>query len=485
MRLRVVLYNLGKIDLVLAVSMILPIICSLIYKEGDFLPLLASMAIMAAAGGSLMFAFKDQKDVTSRYREGFALVSFAWISAGILGALPYFLSGVCPNFVDGFFESMAGFTTTGSSILTNVEVVPKGVMMWRALTHWLGGMGIVVLLLALAASKSGNKLYKAEAPGNSLSAKLTPKIGDSSKILWFTYLILSVVLFILLKLGGMTVFDAITHTFGTVSTGGFSSHNLSVGQYNDNAFIQWVITIFMLASGINFAYYYVSLTDRKLAFLRSEEFRVYGCIVLAAITLIMWNLLSVNFYDGESLEYILRQVAFQVATIITTTGFATTDFNLWPDFSKMVLFSMFFIGGCVGSTSGSIKVARIVIAVKACFASFSKALQPKLVHSIKLEKKSLPPDTTNTVMIFLVIYAFLMFLGSLVMAFQGLTMIEAISTTAACLCNVGPAFDTFGPTGNYSTISNFGKIFLSIYMMLGRLELFTVLVLFSKSMWRK
>ncbi len=484
MRFGVVLYNLGKISLVLAVSMLLPEIYSVIYGEGDLFALFTAQLIMLAVGGGLMFGCRKKRKLTLRYREGFAIATFGWLLAATLGAIPYVLGDCCPP-VDAWLESMSGFTTTGASILPDLEALPRGILIWRGLTHWLGGIGIVVLLLALVSGSSGSKMYKAEAPGNSLIDKLAPKTGDTAKILLLVYLTMSVLCLLLLMLAGMNFVDALCHTFGSVSTGGFSSHNASMSVYDDNPAAQWIVIFFMVAAGANFAYYYLSIVRRRNYFIRSEEFRVYILIIIGATVAMVASLIHNGIYPDKSLEYIIRQAMFQVVTIMTTTGFYSADYELWPPFCRVLLFCLFFIGGCAGSTAGSMKVSRIIIGVKTCAAACGKALQPKLVTAVKLDKKALSSGMISQVMVFIVLYLFLLLLGALVLGWQGLTPFESFSVTMASLGNVGPAFETYGPTYNYIGLTNFSKIFLAFYMMIGRLELMTVLVLFTRGFWRK
>lgn len=484
MRFGVILYNLGKIALVLAASMLLPEIYAVVYREGDFPALLTAQLIMLAVGGGLMLGCRKKRGLELRYREGFAIATLGWLLAALLGAVPYVLSQACMP-IDAFLESMSGFTTTGASILPDLEALPKGILIWRGLTHWLGGMGIVVLLLAVVSGNSGSKMFKAEAPGNALTEKLAPKTGDTAKILWGVYLAMSALVLVLLMLTGMNFVDALCHTFGTVSTGGFSSRNASMSAFDGNAAAQWVVIIFMILAGANFAFYYLSIIKRRNYFFRSEEFRVYLLIIFAASAAVTASLLHNHIYEGSSLEYVIRQAMFQVTSIMTTTGFYSADYELWPSFCRVLLFCLFFFGGCAGSTSGSIKVSRIIIGAKNCFASLAKALQPKLVTSVKLDKRVLAASTINAVMVFLVLYGFLLLLGSLVLAWQGLSPFEALSVTMASLGNIGPAFETYGPTCNYIGLTDFSKIFLAFYMMIGRLEIMTVLVMFTRHFWRK
>lgn len=484
MRFGVIVYNLGKICLVLGAAIQLPLTFSFVTREEEFVALLISAFIMLFIGVAFMTVCRSYSHTSLRYRESFAIATFAWLLAAGLGALPYILSNTC-SVPDAIFESMSGFTTTGASILPDLEAVPAGILIWRGLTHWLGGMGIVVLLVAMVSGNSAAKMYKAEAPGNALTEKLAPQSGDMAKILWITYVGMSVLLMGILMLCGMNFVDALCHTFGTVSTGGFSSRNASMSAFNDNPAAQWTVIIFMILAGANFAYFYLSVVRRRNFFLHSEEFRIYLLIITLATTAIVLNLLETDFYAGESLEYVIRQAAFQVVTIMTSTGFFSSDYELWPSFCRIVLFCLFFCGGCVGSTSGSIKVSRLIIVVKNCWVSLGKALQPKLISSIKLDKKIVPQQTINSVMVFVTIFFFLLGIGSLVLSALGLPPFEALSVSLASLSNVGPAFESFGPTCNYIGIPTLGKFFLAFLMMLGRLELMTVLVIFTKAFWRK
>lgn len=484
MRFGVILYNLGKIALVLVASMLLPEVYALYYKEGDLAALVASQAVMLAVGGGLMFGFRRQRGLSLRYREGYAIATFGWLLAALLGALPYIISGCCTP-VDAFWESMSGFTTTGATLLPDMEALPKGLLIWRGLTHWLGGMGIVVLLLAVVSGNSGAKMFKAEAPGNALTEKLAPKTGDTAKILWGVYVAMSAVLLAVLMLCGLNFIDAMCHTFGTVSTGGFSSRNASMSAFDDNPAAQWAVIVFMILAGANFAFYYLSIVKRRNYFFRSEEFRVYLTVILLGTVLMAITLFRGGTYAGASWEYIIRQAMFQVVSVVTTTGFYSADYALWPQFAHMLLFCLFFCGGCAGSTSGSVKVSRLIIGAKNTVSSLSKSLQPKLVTSIRLDKRVLPTHTVNVVMVFFTLYAFLLLLGALVLCWQGLLPFEALSVAAASLTNVGPAFGSFGPTCNYLGLTAFSKIFLACYMMIGRLELMTVLVLFTRHFWRK
>lgn len=484
MRFGVVFYNLGKICLVLAASMALPISFELAAREDVMGALVGAQLVMLAAGLLFMLIFRYARRTTLRYRESFGIATFAWILAAALGSLPYIFSHTCSVW-DALFESMSGFTTTGASILPDLEALPAGILIWRGLTHWLGGMGIVVLLAALASGNAANKMYKAEAPGNAFTEKLAPKSDDMAKILWLTYVGISVLLMLLLMLSGLNFVDAICHTFGTVSTGGFSSRNASMSAFDDNAMAQWLVIIFMALCGTNFAFIYMLLAKRRNFFWRSEEFRVYMQLILVAVSAVTFNLLHNDYFAGRPLEYTIRQASFQVVNIITTTGFYSDNYDLWPSFCRILLLCLMFSGACAGSTSGSIKISRWIIVFKSCWASLGKAMQPRLVSSVKLDKKIQSQTTINSAQVFVLIFLLLTGFGTIVMSAFGLTPFESISVTLASLSNAGPAFDSFGPTCNYIPLPGPAKMFLAFYMMLGRLELMSVLVLFTRGFWRK
>ncbi len=484
MHIKIVMWNIGKICMIIGFSFSLPIAWSIYYGSIDLWALVIPMLLSFLLGGLLLLSFKGGRKGIMRQREGYAFVTFGWLIVAAIGALPYLFSGVCVNFFDAFFESMSGFTTTGATIFADVEGMPRGVIMWRGLTNWLGGMGIVVLLLAIVAGNGGLHMYKAEAPGNSLSGRLTPKIADTSQILWLTYVALTIAEIILLMFGGMPLYDAICQTFGTMSAGGFANKNASIGFY-DSAYIQWVIIIFMFIAGSNFAFYYLLFVKRKPKLLYDEEFRVYFGIVIGAALVIAGYLMITDFYGDAGFGEVFRTSLFQVVSLMTTTGFATADFNLWPSFCKIILFSLFFIGGCTGSAAGSIKVARIIVSVKSAFIELSKSIHSKIVKPVKINGKTIPQSLTASILQFLVLYMLLMCIGGIVMSAFGFEAIEAFSSTAACLTNVGPGFGALGPASNFSIVPPLGKFFLSIYMLIGRLELFTVLVLLIPSVWKK
>ncbi|ATW28387.1 potassium transporter [Candidatus Formimonas warabiya] len=459
--------------------MIFPLGWSVYYREPDALAILYALAVTMVVGGLMTFFLKSRE--TIRQREGFAIVSLGWIFASLFGSLPYLFSGTFVSFTDAFFETMSGFTTTGASVLTNIEVLPHGILFWRSLTHWLGGMGIMVLFVALLSQLGGGglQMFKAESPGP-VAERIKPRIQETAKALWLTYVILSLLQVILLLFGGMNLFDALCHTFGTMATGGFSTKNLSIGYY-PSPYIQWVITIFMFAAGANFALYYQMVKKRTNSFWQNEEFRLYLWITLGSILFICADL-ALNQPSG--LEKTVRDAAFQVVSIITTTGYATVDFEKWPTFSKIILLITMFIGGCSGSTGGAVKVGRILILLKHTFIEILRLIHPRSVKCLKIGDKTVPDAVVINVLQFFFLYLLIFFLGTAVMAAFGLNMIEAFSSVATTLGNVGPGFGLVGPMGNFAAIPEAGKWFLSLFMLLGRLEIFTVLVLFVPEVWK-
>ena len=417
-------------------------------------------------------------------RDGFFFVTSSWILAAGFGALPVFFSGAIPSYTDAYFEIMSGFTTTGASILTDIEALPRSILFWRSLTHWLGGMGIVVLVVALIPllGAGGTKLVGAESPGPSVD-KFTPKIRNNALILWLIYLGLSVIEIVLLMLGGMDLFDAATHTFGTMATGGFSPKAASVGYYN-SAFIDAVITIFMVLAGCNFALYYKALSGKIKDVFKDGEFKAYiGIFFIVAI------LISVNLmFQGEGYETpggAFRFASFQTATIITTTGYATCDFELWPNFSKVLLFFLMFIGGCSGSTGGGIKVIRIVTVAKLALNNIKYMLHPRGVFRLKVGSSTIRKEVVYTIAGFFGLYIFTILVTTIIVSTSGTDIETSMSTALVTVGNIGPGFGKIGPTENYFFFPGYIKWVLSLAMMAGRLELFTVFALFTPQFWRK
>jgi len=480
MNYRSVIHLQGFLLCCLAVAMLLPLPFSLYYGDRDIVALLASAFVTAIVGAVAYKLTRLKHDL--RLREGFVVVTVGWLSVSFFGSLPYLFSGAIPSVTDAFFETISGFTTTGATILTDIETLPHGILLWRSLTHWLGGMGIIVLSLAILPilGVGGMQLFKAEVPGP-VADKLTPRVAETAKILWGVYVLLSAVETMLLMLGGMTLFDALCHTFGTMATGGYSTRNASVGAYN-SAYIDYVITFFMVLAGANFALHYRFLRGDWLVYLRDIEFRIYLAIIAGA-TLIIGADVWWNTYGNaaQALQYAL----FQTVSIQTTTGYGTADYEQWSFASQFILLVLMFVGGCAGSTGGGMKVMRLHLLVKFALSEFTRLLHPYAVVPVRMNMAAVPREVVTNVLGFFVLYIFLFGLGTFAMALCGLDMPTAFGATAATLGNIGPGLGDVGPTDNYAHLPKVAKWILSLLMLIGRLELFTVLVLLSPAYWRK
>ena len=417
-------------------------------------------------------------------KDGFLMVTVSWIIASVAGALPFFLSGTIPTYTDAFFETMSGFTTTGASILTEIQTLPKSILFWRSLTHWLGGMGFVVLTVAIMPllGIGGVKMISAESPGPTMD-KISPKITHMAKMLWVIYLGLTVLETILLLFGGMNLFDSLTHTFGTLATGGFSPKNASVGHYN-STYIDIVITIFMMLAGINFGLYFRALTGKLSGVKKNTELKVYLAIFVIATILTAIPLIGKVY--GNFTES-LRFSSFQVASILTTTGFATANFDSWPAFSKYILFALMFIGGCSGSTGGGIKVVRIITLFKQAITEMKLLTNPRGVFSTRMNGVTVKKDFIYTILGFVFLYIMFLLITTAVIstASGGYDLETSFSTALVTVGNIGPGFSLIGPTMNYAFYPEYIKWFLSFAMMVGRLEIYTVLILFTPYFWRQ
>ena len=415
-------------------------------------------------------------------KDGLAIVGLSWISVSLLGALPFYLSGVTPVFTDAFFETTSGFTTTGATILTWIEGQPRGILFWRSLTHWLGGMGIIVLSVALlpAIGRGAYALYRAEAPGPT-AERVKPRMKETAKTLWTVYFILSAVETGLLMTGGMPLYDALCHTFGTMATGGFSTQNASIGSYG--SYIQWIVIGFMFLAGCNFILHYQMLRGKVRSYWQSEEFRVY--LFIALILAPLFTVILALSGEGFS-ESTLRRSVFQVVSILTTTGYTTADFNLWPAFLKISLIFLMFMGGCAGSTGGGMKVIRVYIALKTAFKAILQVILPNAIMPLKIDSKPVSETYVVRCAAYFIIYMFLFLFGTVVMTItENTDLITAFSASVACLSNIGPGLGHVGAMENYSWISPVGKWFLSFLMLAGRLELYAILILFTPEAWRK
>jgi trk system potassium uptake protein TrkH len=466
--------------LAIAAFMIAPLVVALIYDElemlGSFLIPMGAVALVC--GAVLAVTSRDRGALSTR--SGFFLVTLSWVGAAAIGALPFVISGYVPSYTDAFFETMSGFTTTGATILADIEALPYSLLFWRSLTHWLGGMGIIVLTVAILPllGVGGYQLMKAEAPGPSVD-RLTPKITQTAKILWFIYVGLSALETILLLFGGMNLFDALTHTFGTMATGGFSPKAASVGYYS-SPFVQNVITIFMLSAGVNFILYFRLLTGQWRLIRQNTELKVYLAIFFISSLIIAVSLGGTYTSFGESFRF----AGFQAASILTTTGYATADFATWPALAQVMLFCLMFIGGSAGSTGGGIKVVRIVTVIKQGFNEMKYLLHPRGVFSLRLNGQRVRKNVVYSITGFAFLYIFLLLLTTLVVATGGHNIVTSVTTGLATLGNIGPGFGRIGPVENYAFFQDYIKWFLSFIMMIGRLEIYTVLVLVTPVFWK-
>ncbi len=480
MNFKAVLNIVGSLVVLLGLLTIIPLGLSIYYREGDAPAFLLSMAIAISCGLLARWVSRNEKEIGNR--ECFAVVTFGWIAAAIVGALPFFLNGTFSSFTDAFFEAMSGFTTTGATVLADIETQPHGILFWRSFLHWLGGMGIIVLFVAVLPSLGfgGTRLFKAEVPGP-LPERLEPRIRETARTLWGIYVGISAAEAILLCLGGMTPFDSVTHTFATMATGGFSTRTASVGAW-ESPFIQSTIMCFMLIAGGNFALYFRVLRGRPGALLRDAEMRFYLFVVAISIVIVTSSLCLDH---SLSLVASLRAAAFQVSSIITTTGFTTVDFDTWPSLAKGILLALMFIGGCTGSTGGAIKVARVLILLKHAYGEVRRFVHPKAIALTKLNGTAIRPEMLGNVLGFVFLYISIFVLSALAMMALGLDIVSACSSVAATLGNVGPGLGIIGPAYTYASIPALGKWVLSLCMLLGRLELYTVLVLLVPDFWRR
>lgn len=479
--LKVIIRVIGFLLVIEGAFMFTGLPFSLYYGEGEYLALLYSGLITMFTGGILWFSTRNHPKNIGR-KEGYVIVAITWIIISLFGTLPFILSGTIPNFTNAFFETMSGFTTTGATILTDIESVPKGILFWRSMTHWIGGMGIIVFTVALLPilGIGGMQLYAAEMPGVTKD-KLHPRITATAKRLWGIYVIFTLLETILLMLGGMSLFDALCHTFGTVATGGFSTHSLSIAAFSP--YIQYVIVVFMILAGTNFTLHYFALHGQLRKVWKSEEFRYFIYLILAG-TVIITLVLALS-KGGMAPEAALRTSLFQVVSIITTTGYITDNYLNWPGMMWFLIFLMMFIGGMAGSTGGGIKIVRQLLLLKNSLLELKRLIHPQAIIPVRMNGKVVSQDIIFKVMAFFLIYIIIFIIGSSVMALMGLDASTAIGATAASLGNIGPGIGMVGPEDNYAFIPYVGKWFLSFLMMLGRLELFTVLILFSPSFWKK
>jgi trk system potassium uptake protein TrkH len=482
MRWRYILNIVGILTFFFGLTMVIPLLVGLYYRDQSVIPLLKSMGITAIAGIGLYFIFKGEKAEVISQREGMAIVAVGWTAVGLFGALPFYFGNGFSGFADAVFESVSGFTTTGASILTNIEAVSKGLLFWRSFIQWLGGMGIIVLSVAILPfiGIGGMQLYKAEVP-SPVPDKLKPRIRDTAMVLWKVYALISLAQIVLLMVGGMDLYDAICHTFTTMPTGGFSTKNASIAHYN-SVYFDCVFIFFMLMAGINFSLHYQLLRGKPLVFWKDSECRFFLATVLLLILVV-----SLDVYGSvyESIGAALRYGAFQVVSIITTTGYATADYEKWPAMSQLILLMSMFFGASAGSTGGGMKCLRIMLCFKFCYRELFSLIHPHAVTQIKISNKAVPDDVLRSVLGFLALYMGVFALSSVALAGMGVDFKTSFAAVAASIGNIGPGFGMVGPVGNYAQIPLLGKWLLIWCMLLGRLEIFTLIILVVPEFWRK
>ena len=479
MNYKMVGFVLGRIFLIEAALMLFPMGCAAIYGEWSVaLSFLWPALIVLALG--LITSLRTPQNTKIYARDGLAIVALVWVLMSVFGALPFVISGEIPSFVDAFFETVSGFTTTGSTILTDVEALSHGTLFWRSFSHWIGGMGVLVFLLSLLPLTGGShvNLMKAESPGPQVD-KLVPKVQSTAKILYGIYFALTVVEFCFLLAGGMNVFNSLLTAFGTAGTGGFGFKNDSFASFSP--YIQWVVTVFMILFGVNFNVYFLLLLRRFRRAASSEEVRAYFAIILAAVAVITVNIRSLYGTFGEA----LRHAAFQVGSIITTTGFSSCDFDLWPTLAKEVLVLLMFVGACAGSTGGGIKVSRFLLMGKTLGKELKQALHPQVVAPVRMDGKLVNHETIRTTNVFLAAYIFIFAASFMLVSLDGFDMVTNFTSVAATLNNIGPGLNQVGPMMNFGAYSNFAKLVLIFDMLAGRLEIFPMLVLFLPDAWRR
>ena len=473
-------YLFGIVMTIEAALLLLPLITAAVFGE-SVLPFLYTMAILLGLAIPLIL-LRPRKDRRFFAREGFVCAAGTWILLSLFGALPFLFSGAIPHYVDAIFETVSGFTTTGASILREIEGLPHGILLWRSLTHWVGGMGVLVFMLAILPADNSRSMHllRAEVPGPT-KGKIVPRLRESAKILYTIYLALTVLELVALLIAGLPFYDALVNSLATAGTGGFSVLNASIAGYGSPA-VEWIIAVFMLLFGVNFNLYFFLLLGRVRDILRSEELRAYLIITVGATLVILFNTLSL--YEGGFGDA-LRTAFFQVTSVMSTTGFSTVDFNLWPTLSKTVLLALLIIGGSAGSTAGGLKVSRIIILVKNAFRELKHILRPRSVNITRLEGEALPEETVRATSNYLTIYFGVFLLSALLISVDGHTVEATLTASLTCLNNVGPGLGAVGPAGNFADFSVFSKLVLSLEMLIGRLEIIPMLIFFSPSTWRR
>ena len=478
MNKKIIFHTLGWVLLIEAICMIMPLICAMVYRETEALSFAYTILGTAIIGFTLTKLPIKTKSMYAK--EGLIIVALSWIVMSLAGSVPFVISGYIPSFTDALFETVSGFTTTGASILTNVEALPKSLLFWRSFTHWIGGMGVLVFLLAILPISGANNMHlmRAESPGPTVS-KLVPRIKSTAKILYAIYSVMTITEIIFLLLGGMSPFEAIIHALGTAGTGGFGIKNNSIEGYSP--YLQNVITVFMLLFGINFSLYYLMLTKHFKEAIKSSELRTYLGLFAVASIFICINILP----QANSISEALRLSCFQVASVMTTTGYSTCNFDLWPTFSKTILVILMFIGASAGSTGGGIKVSRIIVVVKSIGKELKTMIHPKSVRKLTVDGHAVEHETVRGINVFLAAYACIFVISLLIIALDNQSFTTSFTAVTSAINNIGPGLDAVGPAANFSILSPLSKLVMIFDMLAGRLEIFPILILFSSFTYKK
>jgi trk system potassium uptake protein len=482
MNYKVILNILGSLLILTGILMTTGIPFSIYYGNDDIGTILLSAGITIASGMILWFLTRDADKTQLGKREGYLIVTLSYLAITLFGTLPFVIYGAIPSYTDAFFETMSGLTTTGATILTDIEALPHGLLYWRSLTQWIGGMGIIVLSLAILPllGIGGMQLFAAEVPGVTKD-KLHPRVKETAKRLWAIYLLLTIAEVILLLFGGLNLFESITHAFTTLATGGFSPKNASTAHYT-SIYVQYVFIAFMFIAGINFALHYHLLHLRFQPLKKNSEFKFYASFIFIAAVVVM---ILHHPHQDFNLEESFRQSLFHVLSIVTTTGYVSSDYENWAMFSAKIFFILFFVGGCAGSTSGGIKVARHYLLIKNGMLELKRLIHPRAVIPVRFNDKAVSQDIISNVQAFFILYMMLIVIGSLALSLLGVDFLTSIGSVASCIGNVGPAINGTGPMSNYAFLPDAAKWILSFLMLVGRLEVFTVLVIISPSFWKK
>ena len=480
MNYRMIFKSLGTVLCIEAVCMVPSLLVSSIYGQGDTVAFLLSILILVSLGLGLRLIKTITNDIYTR--DGFAIVALGWLLVTIFGAMPFYISGSVPSVMDALFESASAFSTTGASIIREIEELPKGIIFWRSFAHWMGGMGVLILMIAILPSVKANTLHimKAETPGPT-PEKLVPKIGQAAQIMYIIYIVMTAIEVVFLLAGGMPLYDSLIHAFGTASTGGFSSRNASVGAYG-SAYIEIIITIFMLMFGVNFSMYYAILKGNVKSILRDEELRFYLGTVLAAIILIVLNTYGTVY---QSIGEAVRFTSFQVSSVITTTGYATADFTLWPVFSQCLLVLLMFMGASAGSTAGGIKCIGIMVLFKIIRREIIKIIHPRSVQTVKFNGRVIEEETLSRIMAFFFAYIAVFTASVILVSLDNKDIVTTATAVIACISNIGPGLGSVGPAGNFADFSIISKAVLSLCMIIGRLEIYPILLLFAPTFWKR